>query len=47
MRIMVISPGIRPLLGDAALLSLALVLGYAVMRIIAGPDGKDPLARSR
>jgi hypothetical protein len=47
MRMMVITPGIRPVLADAALLALAMMLGYMMMRTIAGPAGNDPLARSR
>jgi serine/threonine protein kinase len=47
MRMMVSTPGIRPLLADAALLGVGLALGHAVMRLIAGPARKDPLARTR
>jgi eukaryotic-like serine/threonine-protein kinase len=47
MRAMVATPGIGPLLADAALLAVGMVLGLAVMRLIAGPAGKDPLARTR
>jgi len=47
MRILIVTPGIGPVLGDAAIFAVALVLGYAVMRLIAGPAGKDPLARTR
>ena len=47
MRILVATPGIGPVLGDAAFFAVGLVLGYVVMRLIAGPAGKDPLARTR
>ena len=47
MRMMVIAPGIGPLLADGAMLGAGLVLGYAVMRLVAGPSGKDRLARTR
>jgi serine/threonine protein kinase len=47
MRMMVVTPGMGPLLADAALLAAGLLLGQAVMRLIAGPAGKDPLARTR
>ena len=45
MRIMIGTPGIGPLLADTAFLAVGLVLGHAVMRLIAGPARKDPLAR--
>ena len=44
-RIMVATPGIVPLLADAALLAVGLVIGHVAMRLIAGPAGKDRLAR--
>jgi len=44
---MVIAPGIGPLLADGAMLGAGLVLGHAVMRLVAGPSGKDHLARTR
>jgi hypothetical protein len=47
MRMMVIAPGIGPLLADGAMLAVGLTLGYAVMRLVAGPAGKDRLARTR
>ncbi|MBC8164815.1 MAG: protein kinase, partial [Bryobacteraceae bacterium] len=47
MQVMAASPGIGPLAGDAALLVAALGLGYVMMRLIAGPAAKDPLARTR
>ena len=47
MRMMVATPGIGPVLGDAAFFAVGLVLGQIVMRLIAGPAGKDPLARTR
>jgi hypothetical protein len=46
LRMMVATPGMGPLLADAALSALGLVLGYVVMRLIAGPAGKDLLARA-
>jgi hypothetical protein len=42
-RVMVARPGIGPLLADAAVLAVGMALGLAVMRLIAGPAGKDPL----
>jgi len=47
MQIIIGVPGIGPLLADATFFSVALVLSHAVMRLIAGPARKDPLARSR
>ena len=47
MRMMVATPGIGPLLADAALHAVGLALGYAVMRLIAGSARKDTLARTR
>jgi hypothetical protein len=37
--------GIYPLVTDAALWAVGFVLGYAVMRLIAGPARDDPFAR--
>ena len=45
MQIMTVSSGVRPLLADTAFVSLGLMLGYAVMRLIAGPARADPFAR--
>jgi serine/threonine protein kinase len=47
MRMMVIAPGIGPLLADGAMLAVGLTLGHVVMRLVAGPAGKDRLARTR
>jgi hypothetical protein len=38
--------GILPLLADAAFLAIGLALGYAVMRVIAGPARSDSFARA-
>ena len=46
-RVMVARPRIGPLLADAAVLAVGMALGLAVMRLIAGPAGRDPLARTR
>lgn len=42
---MVFAPGIAPILADAAAYVGIVVLGHAVMRLIAGPSGEDQLAR--
>lgn len=47
MRVMVISNGAVPILADSAVLAADFALGHALMRFIAGPAGKDPLARAR
>jgi serine/threonine protein kinase len=47
MRMLVATPGTGPVLGDAAFFAVGMVLGYFVMRLIAGPDEKDQLARTR
>ena len=47
MRVMVATPGILPVLADAALLGFGLALGHFVMRLVAGPAGRDRLARGR
>ena len=53
---MTFSPGIAPVLADAAVYALLVVVGYAVMRLVAGsagyrmvpcPAAADPLARPR
>jgi serine/threonine protein kinase len=45
MRMMVATPGVGPVLGDAAFFLVGLVLGYVAMRLIAGPARNDLLAR--
>ena len=42
---MVFAPGVAPILADAATYVGMVVLGHAVMRLIAGPAGEDRLAR--
>lgn len=42
---MVFAPGVVPILADSATYAGIVVLGHAVMRLIAGPSGEDPLAR--
>jgi hypothetical protein len=42
---MVFSPGIAPILADSAAYTLILVVGHAVMRLVAGPAREDRLAR--
>ena len=44
---MVFSPGVIPLLADAVTYVGMVAAGYAVMRSVAGPDDKDPLARPK
>jgi hypothetical protein len=39
------APGIAPILAVSATYILMVVVGHAVMRIVAGPAGKDRLAR--
>ena len=46
-RWMTFGPGIVPILADAAVYALLVIVGYAVMRLIAGPDLADSLARQR
>ena len=41
---MTFSPGIAPVLADAAAYALLVVVGYAVMRLVAGPAAADSLA---
>jgi hypothetical protein len=43
---MVFSPGVAPILADAVAYAGIVVVGHAVMRLVAGPAGADPLARS-
>jgi hypothetical protein len=47
MRVMVSTPGIRPIVADAAFFTAGLALGHALMRLIAGPARQDHLARTR
>jgi hypothetical protein len=42
---MVFAPGVAPILADAATYVGILVVGHAVMRLIAGPASQDRLAR--
>ena len=42
---MVFAPGVGPILADGATYVGIVVLGHTVMRLIAGPAGKDQLAR--
>ena len=42
---MVFAPGIAPILADSATYIAALILGHAVMRLVAGPAREDRLAR--
>ncbi|MDP9267887.1 MAG: hypothetical protein M3P27_06120 [Acidobacteriota bacterium] len=44
-RWMTFAPGIAPILADAAVYALLVLVGYAVMRLVAGPDQADALAR--
>jgi len=43
---MVFSPGIAPILVDAATYAAFVLVGHAVMRLVAGPARQDLLARS-
>jgi hypothetical protein len=43
---MVFSPGVAPVLADASIYVLLIVVGHGVMRLIAGPAQSDSLARS-
>ena len=43
---MVFSPGIAPILADAVAYLGIVLLGHAVMRLVAGPAGNDPFART-
>jgi hypothetical protein len=45
MQIMTVSSGVRPPLAETTFVSLGLTLGYAVMRLIAGPAKGDGLSR--
>ena len=42
---MVFAPGVVPILADAATYVGIVVVGHAVMRLVAGPATEDPLAR--
>lgn len=43
---MTFAPGIVPVLADAAVYTLLVLVGYGVMRLVAGPAIVDKLARS-
>jgi hypothetical protein len=43
---MVFAPGIAPILADCAVYLLAVVMGHAMMRVVAGPARQDRLART-
>jgi hypothetical protein len=43
---MAFSPGVLPILADAMADAAIVVVGHAVMRVVAGPAGADRLARS-
>jgi hypothetical protein len=45
MSVMTVSWGFYPMVADAALWAVGFTLGYAVMRLIAGPARHDPFAR--
>jgi len=42
---MVFAPGVAPILADSVAYIGIIVVGHAVMRLVAGPAGKDSLAR--
>lgn len=42
---MVFAPGVAPVLGDAAAYLGIMMIGHAVMRLVAGPSREDRLAR--
>lgn len=42
---MVFAPGVVPILADAAAYIGIVLIGHAVMRLVAGASSKDPLAR--
>ena len=42
---MVFAPGVAPILADSAAYILIVVVGHAVMRLVAGPAREDRLAR--
>jgi hypothetical protein len=43
---MTFAPGIAPVLADSAVYALLILIGHAVMRIVAGPAQSDALSRS-
>lgn len=43
---MVFLPGVAPILADAVAYAGIVVVGHAVMRLVAGPSGADRLART-
>jgi hypothetical protein len=44
---MTFAPGMAPILADATLYALLVVVGHVVMRVVVGPAQADPLARQR
>lgn len=44
---MVFGPGVMPVLADSAAYVGLIVVGHAVMRLVAGPASADPFARPR
>lgn len=40
---MVFSPGLAPVFADAAIYALLVLVGHAVMRLVAGPSGGETL----
>ncbi len=42
---MTFAPGIAPILADATLYALLVIVGHVVMRLVVGPAQGDPLAR--
>jgi hypothetical protein len=44
---MVFAPGVAPIVADAATYACIVIVGHAVMRLIAGSAGEDRLARQR
>jgi len=42
---MVFAPGVAPILADGATYAGMMLLGHAMMRLVAGPAGKDRLTR--
>ena len=43
---MTFAPGIAPILADAAIYTLLIIVGHVVMRLVAGPAHADSLART-
>jgi hypothetical protein len=46
-KLMVFAPGVAPILADGATYAGIVLVGHAVMRLVAGPASKDRLARQR